>query len=166
VAVSLYIAIPLMAVLAIVQTAVLPHFPIAGVEPQVIFLVALAWGLVRGLEDGLVWAFIGGLWSDLFSMTPVGLSSLAFMAAVAAAIVLQQIMPPRRLLVAALMAGLGTFIYLLISLIVLGLLGHGVSAAGLAELLPLFVLHMVAILPIYLLLQALVRVLKPRRVEF
>lgn len=165
-AVSLYIAIPLMAVLAIVQTAVLPHFPIAGVEPQVIFLVALAWGLVRGLEDGLVWAFIGGLWSDLFSMTPVGLSSLAFMAAVAAAIVLQQIMPPRRLLVAALMAGLGTFIYLLISLIVLGLLGHGVSAAGLAELLPLFVLHMVAILPIYLLLQALVRVLKPRRVEF
>lgn len=165
-AVSLYIAIPLMAVLAIVQTAVLPHFPIAGVEPQVIFLVALAWGLVRGLEDGLVWAFIGGLWSDLFSMTPVGLSSLAFMAAVAAAIVLQQIMPPRRLLVAALMAGLGTFIYLLINLIVLGLLGHGVSAAGLAELLPLFVLHMVAILPIYLLLQALVRVLKPRRVEF
>ena len=165
-AVSLYIAIPLMAVLAIVQTAVLPHFPIAGVEPQVICLVALAWGLVRGLEDGLVWAFIGGLWSDLFSMTPVGLSSLAFMAAVAAAIVLQQIMPPRRLLVAALMAGLGTFIYLLISLIVLGLLGHGVSAAGLAELLPLFVLHMVAILPIYLLLQALVRVLKPRRVEF
>jgi len=48
----------------------------------------------------------------------------------------------------------------------LGLLGRGVSAAGLAELTPLFVLHMVTILPIYLLLQSLVRVLKPRRVEF
>ncbi len=165
-AVNFYAAIPLMALLAIVQTAVLPHFPIAGVEPQLLFLVALAWGLVRGLEEGLVWAFIGGLWSDLFSMTPVGLSSLAFMAAVAAGVLLQQIMPPRRLLVAALMAGLGTFIYLIISLIVLGLLGHGVSAAGLAELTPLFVLHMVTILPIYLLLQSLVRVLKPRRVEF
>ena len=165
-AVNFYAAIPLMALLAIVQTAVLPHFPIAGVEPQLLFLVALAWGLVRGLEEGLVWAFIGGLWSDLFSMTPVGLSSLAFMAAVAAGVLLQQIMPPRRLLVAALMAGRGTFIYLIISLIVLGLLGHGVSAAGLAELTPLFVLHMVTILPIYLLLQSLVRVLKPRRVEF
>ncbi len=165
-AVNFYAAIPLMALLAIVQTAVLPHFPIAGVEPQLLFLVALAWGLVRGLEEGLVWAFIGGLWSDLFSMTPVGLSSLAFMAAVAAGVLLQQVMPPRRLLVAALMAGLGTFIYLIISLIVLGLLGHGVSAAGLAELTPLFVLHMVTILPIYLLLQSLVRVLKPRRVEF
>jgi len=166
VAVSLYAAIPLMALLAIVQTAVLPHFPIAGVEPQLLLLVALAWGLVRGLEEGLVWAFIGGLWSDLFSMAPVGLSSLAFMAAVAAAVLLQQVMPPRRLLVATLMAALGTLIYLVISIVVLGLLGHGLSAAGLAELLPLFVLHMVAILPIYLLLQSLVRVLKPRRVEF
>ena len=84
-AVNFYAAIPLMAVLAILQTAVLPRFPIAGLEPQLVFLVALAWGLLRGLEEGLVWAFIAGLWLDLFSMTPLGLSSLAFMAAVAVA---------------------------------------------------------------------------------
>ena len=49
-AVNFYVAIPLMAVLAILQTAVLPRFPIAGLEPQLVFLVALAWGLLRGLE--------------------------------------------------------------------------------------------------------------------
>lgn len=165
-AVNFYVAIPLMAILAIVQTAVLPHFPIAGVEPQLMFLFALAWGLVRGLEEGVVWAFIAGLWADLFSMTPIGLSALAFMAAVAVPVLLQQVMPPRRLLIAALMAGLGTIIYLVLTLIILGLLGHGVSAKGLAELLPLIALHMAVILPIFLLLQWIVRVSRPRRVEF
>ena len=81
-AVNFYAAIPLMAVLAVLQTAVLPRFPIAGLEPQLVFLVALAWGLLRGLEEGLVWAFIAGIWADLFSLTPLGLSSLAFMAGV------------------------------------------------------------------------------------
>ena len=120
-AVNFYAAIPLMAVLAIIQTAILPRFPIAGVEPQLLFLVALAWGLLRGLDEGLVWAFIAGIWVDLFSLTPVGLSSLAFMAGVAAPILLQPMLPPRRLPVTALLAALGTLIYLLLYVIALGL---------------------------------------------
>ena len=95
-----------------------------------------------------------------------GLSSLAFMAAVAGPVLLQGVLPPRRLLVAALMAALGTLIYLLFYAVALGLLGHGLSAAGWAGLLPIALLHAVLILPIYLLLQTIVRVTRPRRVEF
>jgi rod shape-determining protein MreD len=166
VAVSFYAAIPLMAALAIVQTSILPRFSVAGVEPQLLFLVALAWGLLRGLEEGLVWAFIAGLWIDLFSLTPMGLSSLAFMAGVAVPVLLQHIMPPRRLLVAALMAALGTVIYLLVYAVALGLLGRGLSLGGLAGLLPLVVMHVVLILPIYYVTQTVLRVTRPRRVEF
>jgi rod shape-determining protein MreD len=166
VAVNFYAAIPLMAVLAIIQTAILPRFPIAGVEPQLLFLVALAWGLLRGLDEGLVWAFIAGIWVDLFSLTPVGLSSLAFMAGVAAPILLQPMLPPRRLPVTALLAALGTLIYLLLYVIALGLLGHGLSAVGLAGLLPIVLLHAILVLPIYYVVHQLLRVLQPRRVEF
>ena len=165
-AVNFYSAIPLMAVLAIIQTAILPRFPIAGVEPQLLFLVALAWGLLRGLDEGLVWAFIAGIWVDLFSLTPVGLSSLAFMAGVAAPILLQPMLPPRRLPVTALLAALGTLIYLLLYVIALGLLGHGLSAVGLAGLLPIVLLHAILVLPIYYVVHQLLRVLQPRRVEF
>ena len=165
-AVNFYAAIPLMAVLSIVQTSILPRFPIAGVEPQLLFLLALAWGLVRGLEEGLVWAFIAGIWADLFSLAPMGLSSLAFMAGVAVPIVLQPIMPPRRLPVTALMGGLGTLIYLVFYIVALGLLGRGLTAAGLAGLLPLFLLHAILILPIYYVVDRLLRMLQPRRVEF
>ncbi len=165
-AVNFYAAIPLMAVLAIIQTAILPRFPIAGVEPQLLFLVALAWGLLRGLDEGLVWAFIAGIWVDLFSLTPVGLSSLAFMAGVAAPILLQPMLPPRRLPVTALLAALGTLIYLLLYVIALGLLGHGLSAVGLAGLLPIVLLHAILVLPIYYVVHQLLHVLQPRRVEF
>ena len=161
-----YMAIPLMALLAIAQSAVLPRFTIAGVAPQLAFVVALAWGLLRGLEEGLVWAFIAGLFVDLFSMAPLGLSSLAFMAGVAVPVLLQQVMPPRRLLVAVLMAMLGTIIYLAFYGLVLRAFGHGVSLRGMAGLLPIILMHAILMMPVFLLLQTIVRVTRPRRVEF
>lgn len=164
--VSLYIAIPIMALLAVVQTAVLPRFAIAGVEPQLLFVIALAWGLARGLEEGVIWAFIAGIWVDLFSVAPVGLSSLAFMAGVAAPLLIRPILPPRRLLVAILLAVLGTLIYLALYIVGLAALGRGFSLRALADLLPILAFHAVLIGPIYLLLDTIARTFQPRRVEF
>lgn len=163
--INIYIAIPIMGLLAILQTAVLPRFPIAGVAPQLLFLVALAWGLLRGLQEGLIWAFIAGIWVDLFSMAPIGVSSLAFMAGVGVAILAQRILPPRRLLSVILLAGLATLVYLAVYVAMLTLLGHGISFNGLIELLPLILLHIVLIVPIYLLLRSILRNFRPRPVE-
>lgn len=164
--ISLYVGIAVMIVLAVIQTSVLPHFPIAGISPQLLFLVALAWGLLRGLEEGLVWAFIAGICVDLFSTAPLGLSALAFMVAVAVGVLLQPLFPPRRLLVAFSLAAIGTVIYLSIYLIVLRLLGHGMPAGSIAGLLPMLVLHALLIIPIYLLLQAILGPFRPRRHEY
>ena len=72
---SIYVAIPVMALLTVLQTAVLPHFPIFGLVPQLPFLFALAWGIVRGLDEGVVWAFVAGFLVDLLSVTPLGISA-------------------------------------------------------------------------------------------
>lgn len=162
---SIYIAIPLMALLSIVQSAILPRVPVLGVVPQLLFLVALAWGLLRGLEQGLIWAFVAGIFVDLFSLTPLGLSSLAFMAAVTPAILLQNVLPPRRLLVAALMAMLSTIIYLLVYFIALRFFQLGMSIDALLEMLPLALLHGILIVPIYALMQSAIKMAQPRRVE-
>lgn len=162
---SLYIALPVMVLLAIIQTAILPRFPVAGVAPQILFLVALAWGLLRGLREGLIWAFIAGIWVDLFSLAPLGVSSLAFMVALAATIPLQQVLPPRRLLSAILLTGLGTLIYLLVYLATLRVFGHTISLNGLIELLPIFLLNLILIAPIYLSLQMILRAFRPRALE-
>ena len=154
-----------MALLAIVQSAILPRIPVFGVVPQVLFLMALAWGLLRGLEQGMVWAFIAGIFVDLFSITPLGLSSLAYMLAVGAAVLLQRVLPPRRLIMTVLLAMLATIIYLLVYFVALRLFGFGMSIDTFLEMLPVALLHGILILPVYLLMQATIKQLQPRRVE-
>lgn len=163
---SIYIAIPLMALLSLIQTAILPRVPVFGVVPQLLFLVALAWGLLRGLEQGLIWAFIAGIFVDLFSLTPMGLSSLAYMIAIGPVILLQNVLPPRRLLVAALLAMLASAIYLMVYFVTLRFFNLGMSLDTLLEMLPVALLHGILILPVYALMQTVIKLLQPRRVEF
>lgn len=65
---SLYLAFPIMILLLVIQTAVLPRLPIWGVVPQLLLLAAVAWGMLEGLEEGAVWGFIAGFFTDLFSL--------------------------------------------------------------------------------------------------
>lgn len=51
-----------------------------GARPDMMLLVVLAWSLVRGTEEGVVWGFVGGLMIDLFSGGPVGMTALALVA--------------------------------------------------------------------------------------
>lgn len=162
----IYVAILLMAALAILHTSVLAQLPVPGAVPQLLFLVALSWGIVRGLEEGLIWAFIAGIFTDLFSLGPLGISALAFMAGVAGPLMLRRALPPHRLLVAMFLAALGTIIYLLVYAAGLRVFGFGIGLDGLIELLPLVGFHAILILPIFLIVDSILRTFLPRRVEF
>ena len=162
---TIYLAIPVMLLLAVVQTAVLPHFPIFGLVPQLPFLVALAWGLLRGMDEGIVWAFVGGLLLDLFSVAPVGVTSLSYMLAIIAVIWIENAMPADRFFIPVIMAVAATVISLLVYLILLRLLGYPTTLQGAAALLPTAILHGVLILPIYWLMFYLNRIFRPRPVE-
>lgn len=119
---AIYVAIPLMVVLVILQSAVLPKFTILGVVPQLLFVATIAWSLLRGLRQGLVWALAAGLITDLFSVGPIGVTSLAMMAAVAAVIFVQRSFPESRIVMPVLLAALGTMVFWLIYLFILRLL--------------------------------------------
>jgi rod shape-determining protein MreD len=154
-----------MLLLAVVQTAVAPHFPILGLIPQLPFLVALAWGLLRGMNEGLIWAFVGGLLLDLFSVAPMGVTSLSFMLAILAVVWIENAMPADRFFIPVIMAAAATVIYLLVYFILLRLLGYPTTLQGAAALLPTAVLHGLLILPVYWLLYYLDRAFRPRPVE-
>jgi len=74
-----YLVVPLLLTVALLQTTALPALEILGVRPELMLLMVLAWSLLRGVEEGLVWAFLGGLMLDLFSGGPVGASALALL---------------------------------------------------------------------------------------
>lgn len=163
---SIYVAIPVMLALSLLQTAVFPHFTFLRLAPQLPLLVALAWGLRRGLDEGMMWAFVGGICMDLFSIAPVGLTALGYMAAVTAVLWLQQALPPGHIIMPALLAALATTIYLIVTLLFLRLFGQIASFQIITNLWPLILLNAVAILPIYWLLYGLERMLRPRSLEF
>lgn len=52
-------------VAALIETSVLPELPIGGTTTNLIFVLAVVATVLMGVEDGLVWAFVGGLMLDL-----------------------------------------------------------------------------------------------------
>jgi rod shape-determining protein MreD len=100
-----------MAVLALLQSALLPHFPVLGGQPQLWLVASVAWTLHRGLETGLVWAVVAGLFLDLWSAAPLGLTSLALMGAVIIVSRLQRLFPESRLLLPLGLTALATLLF-------------------------------------------------------
>lgn len=78
---NLYLAFPLLAVVALLQSVWLSRVNLLGARPDLMLLIVVLWAIVRGLDEGLVWGFVGGLLIDLLSGGPLGGTSLALVAA-------------------------------------------------------------------------------------
>lgn len=69
-----YLSLPVLALAAVLQASITPQFSLLGGRPDLVFLVVLAWSLNAPLEQGVVWAFVGGILQDLMSAAPTGIS--------------------------------------------------------------------------------------------
>jgi rod shape-determining protein MreD len=78
--VSIYLVIPLLVAVAVVQATFMPHLRIWGVFPDLPLLIVVSWSLLRGGGKGVVWGFIAGIAVDLFSGAPFGAAALALIA--------------------------------------------------------------------------------------
>jgi rod shape-determining protein MreD len=146
---SVYAAVPLMALLAVGQTAVFARLPILGAVPLIPFLVALLWGLLRGIEEGAIWAFCAGFFLDLFSLSPMGLLPLSMMLAATGAIWIQEAFPMNRVLLPPLLIVLATLLQYLSYLLLLTLFGYGTALAALGNITNVLILHLLFAPPIY-----------------
>lgn len=66
----------ILLLVALIQHVVLPHVHFFGAHPSLMMVVIIAWGLLRGNRDGLIWALVGGILLDLFSLSPMGTATL------------------------------------------------------------------------------------------
>lgn len=72
---TLQLAIPFTLVGAFLQATVLaPYWPLDG-KPDLVPVIVLLWAAYDRAEEGLVWAFLGGFFLDIFSGLPMGSSS-------------------------------------------------------------------------------------------
>lgn len=75
-----FTALWLLPILALFQSSLITHLAIAGVFPTIVLITVVDWGILRGPEEGMLWAFLGGLALDVFSGWPLGTSALAMVA--------------------------------------------------------------------------------------
>jgi rod shape-determining protein MreD len=79
--VTIYLVVPLLLGIGLLQATVVPHLSLWGVSPDLLLLVVASWGILRGAQQGALWGFIAGLIVDLFSGAPFGAATLSLMAA-------------------------------------------------------------------------------------
>ena len=69
----------LLLVVALAQATVVPAYNPISFQPNVALVMILVWSALRGLPEGLTWAFALGLLFDVLSVDPLGTNALALL---------------------------------------------------------------------------------------
>lgn len=174
---SPYFTIPFLLIVAIFQSTAAPRLAVSGVRPDLMLLSVVSWtllaafrarelqyageppSLLRGINDGVVWGFVGGVFLDLLSSAPLGASALALMTTALVVGVIGVGVSGAVPILVVLMAALGTLIYHLIFLTLMALIGRpvllGQDLTGV--ILPSVAFNLVLIPAVYVLLGLLDR---------
>ena len=145
-------------------TTILPRFGLFEVYPSLPFLFALAWSLLSSVEEGVVWAFIGGLFMDIFTIAPVGGLSLTYMVAVFVSGLIGDLLPANRFVFPVLVTVFATTVQQLLYMLYLRIFGISINAT-MITLVQTVVIQAILIIPIYWLMYLVKRTIRPRPVQ-
>ncbi|MAS33004.1 MAG: rod shape-determining protein MreD [Anaerolineaceae bacterium] len=77
-----FLSLPVLILVASIQASVTPHIRFWDGAPDLVFLFVLSWSIHAPLDESVVWALVGGIFQDLLSVAPLGLSSVGMVLAV------------------------------------------------------------------------------------
>ncbi|MGQ9516944.1 MAG: rod shape-determining protein MreD [Anaerolineae bacterium] len=74
-----YLLVPLLILLGVAQSTLVPFLRIAGLHPDLVMILVAIWSVLRGYREGTIWALICGLMLDMLSGMPFGACTLALL---------------------------------------------------------------------------------------
>ena len=107
---------------ALLESTIASRYQIAGAQLQLVLVLGVAITLVYGFEEGMAWAFVGGLLLDFLALRPLGSTVFELLLAVAATDVAVPLLSRSRYPGAVAAVFVVTPAFLLISDVVTGLL--------------------------------------------
>jgi rod shape-determining protein MreD len=149
--VSYYIGVPLVILFGLLEASVLPMFRIAGLQPNLLLVLFVAWLMVRGPSEAFVLIPLGGFILGLVDGAPLGTALLAL----APLAIVQEIRGARLsesgLVLSAVFLVAMTFLYHLIFLLVFTVQGESGSwLFALARVIvPTAFLNVLVLIPTY-----------------
>ena len=69
---GVYVSALALIVAGVLQVTALPLLAGSSVNVDLVLLLVLAWGIIRGVQEGLLWGLMGGLILDAISAAPFG----------------------------------------------------------------------------------------------
>jgi rod shape-determining protein MreD len=145
------IAAALVLLAAVAQTSVLPSFRVLGVHANLMLVLLLSWGMVRGLKETMVVVPMGGLALGLTDGLPLGATMLALVPVVLLTEIREARIIEGDFLLAILLILLSTLAYEVVILIVLRVTGETVQWWGaLARVIvPAAIVNALLVPPVY-----------------
>jgi len=121
------IPILMLSAVGLTQSTLLYPISLWRVKPDFMLSIAVAWSLLRGTEEGMLWGFVGGVILDLLSGTPLGICILAMVATCFLVSLGQMSIFPTNITLPLLAMCLATITYYLLSLLLLRATGSPVA---------------------------------------
>jgi len=155
-----FLSIPILALAAVLQVTVVPQFSILGGRPDLVFLLTITWALNSSLDEGVIWAFAGGILKDLLSAAPTGTSVVGLVILVFIITFIRQQIYRVNIISLVWITLLGSVLYQLTTLVILLLTGFqpaflnrlGIDPLASAltyVILPTIVYNLALVFPIY-----------------
>ncbi|MBE0690151.1 MAG: rod shape-determining protein MreD [Anaerolineae bacterium] len=153
------IAFVMVVLAALLQGTFNPQIRILGGEPDLVFLLVLAWAARGTLQEALLLAFTGGLCIDLLSAAPLGMSTLALLPVIFAVDAVREQLFGFGFPLVLIFAALGTVVVKAILFVGASVAGFSLPPVGTFAytILPTMIYNLVGILPAYLVVRGLAR---------
>ena len=136
---------------AFMQATVFPNSELIGIFPDVTLVIILVWSAVRGVRDGMIWAFLVGILLDTLALDPLGGNALALLPVVLLGALSGRAFFQSNLIVPILACVLATFLHALVLLLVRSAGGTSISFGPLLRIIMLqTILNVMIVPPIYL----------------
>jgi len=166
-----FLSLPILALAAALQASVMPQISILGGQPDLVFLLVISWALNTSLEQGVTWAFVGGILKDLLSAAPLGTSTFGLVIIVFAIHTLRRQLYSVGIFTLIWVTVLGTFFQQITVMLLLAALGgYAPAQRGFSPfiqtittiILPIVFYNLILILPIYAFIRRIQRRLEGR----
>jgi rod shape-determining protein MreD len=148
---NFYITAILLTSVAIIQTAVTPGLMMFGLRFDLMLVVVVYWGLLRGVKEGLIWGAFGGMALDLLSGSPFGVFTVSLIIVSLLTSLGETTIFRANILLPIMMIVVATVVYHLVVLAMLQFMGWPVTwSFDLARLIaPAVVLNLICLAILY-----------------
>ena len=161
------IGIPLLALLAILQSVIFNDLTLLDGRPDLILLTVVAWGINGRSREAMIWGLLGGLFLDQLSGIPLGTSSIILILIAYLVSFMEGRFWEANFLMPMGVMMIFSLIYHLFNIVIMWLLGKPMDVSFLAVrvILPSTFLNLILALPVSQLIRSLSRSLYPPEVN-